>query len=1667
MLGRTVTIQRRPDGFYDCPCGAPPHRLLDWQKMRRLCLLEKHPGDQDRNPYPDEPFERYSQQALAKLQQHFGDEPYTLDEPHNIHCDPNVVEDRDGDVEMENVAVENTDSEVPANGESSRPLPDSIPNSTPYLDGIPPNPVDPILSMMEDVEIANKHDSDSDSSDGESVSDDEEEDHRTDGESDPVILLARWNIFVEPQLHRTVCTACRKLIEYPHMHSHQKKHHFKSRSIPSHLRLPSKESLVLILQSLDAHTPLPIQFSGIPSLEVAATVSGYKCLVEGCNWCYPKVQQMHVHLRKHHPDLVIHPKARVYPAVDLQATEGYRGKKRWFHVIRSTSSVLQVRDTLDKLAVGLDQPPETYRVSDSAQEKPAVLAQTSWDLLLQDVHIRSLRNLVNGSGAPEPHLDLLKTKIHEYYQGIAKALPNANTLTMRHLACEKKGETVPKPFGKLQESKTLTLYARVMSDFVSFFLRSLDVDVTNYPITLHPETRHQLSQLAAKLRDENTSSNELKISIHQTIWSFLCYPTREDSKSDHTCPLTRFLVAYHLLDDAGTFAGPKQLPPTLSQLQWCLRGTAANEIWRRMELEDTDSYSAYQQYVEQYVNDSTPSLFTSLQQNMSFLSALSFNEHEVPSLNFNHDYSVITVYNKPVVVDMLFTGIRDLIATTEQKIVKLFRGMSIAKFLARIDQALVPDKSSQGHWLRDKHEDKSWGYGFIFETLNGFDADRTALYDHLCRDPDLFTVTNKQVIPKTAAIREWLTDVDEVVQALFYLVFVTWGGGARGTEMQHLLYANRNTHTRHFIIVNGVPTIITSYNKTQSIVGAGKLIGRTAAPGVNRLLILVIWQVYFTCSRLSLSVGIEREDAARYLYEMFVLSGRSMTSDKFSKTLGHYTHLTTGARLTLQPFRQMMTALLIYFTQSTFNDPDDPDMKLVHESFGHGVSIGQSRYNVTFLTALTGIPVDGIAKMHIVCFKWQKSAGVLHPALEHNFDATNTNLNPSPTQASLALEAILRSNHRTTLNHVTDTVQASENRTRLFIRDELETHFTVHRDYMRMNPTSTTTWALAPPPRDAIHPRTREILGLVLGNQNTGRATKFTSPQQASIMQSVRSPYHILGVIETGGGKSAAFFGAPYFFPESLFVVVSPLVALTDDLYRRMRMHQFACGKWGEDGFDAMNAQLVLVGAHEAGTQSFQEWIGSPAIKKRLKRVFIDECHKVVTDKKFRSCFRVFEYLTEPGLPITFLSATMLPRSVPALLSSMHINDPKLVHEIHKNTARNIKYNVRKVDGELWMDHIRDYVHERLETMAEEDRGIVYTSTTSEARKLSSHLGCDFYISQVNPDPVLNKRIKKEIVEAWRNGTQRWVVATQAFGLGIDYHAVRHIVHWGPRKIIDFDQETGRAGRDGNPAYSMTFYSQLPLEFDPKDSEDGIDHHGRNEMRVFLETKSCVRLVFDVFGSECHSCHAIDAQECHNCERKAQEPFENLMTEFPRHDLPLAPTTANPLPGSSTTNTRPLTVEMNAKGIVDHHQYIDDQLQVLTRILSAAEATSCADCFVAGITHVDGSPPQNRGTLFSTTLTTTMNIGYTYSTRWPGCYICWVPWREPCGHEPTSAKGTVDRSRYKTTLPRKIPQSFPLSSPQYSRRLNLTNSRTSCIVTRLLENWESRRGPAYDSSGPG
>jgi superfamily II DNA helicase RecQ len=359
------------------------------------------------------------------------------------------------------------------------------------------------------------------------------------------------------------------------------------------------------------------------------------------------------------------------------------------------------------------------------------------------------------------------------------------------------------------------------------------------------------------------------------------------------------------------------------------------------------------------------------------------------------------------------------------------------------------------------------------------------------------------------------------------------------------------------------------------------------------------------------------------------------------------------------------------------------------------------------------------------------------------------------------------------------------------------------------------------------------------------KSFSFTSHQRAELIQSSLTNDHVLAVMPTGGGKSLAFFAVPLLSPFGLFIVVTPFVVLTEDMCQRLTIYPISGGSWASD-INLFDVQLVIVPAHEAGSSHFFEW--AQVNSEQIHRVFLDKAHHIIVSESYCPCFRLFRLLTCLKKPITFLTATMPPHSIPALCQSMMIN-PLLLHIIQAPVSRpNVGYHIIHVDESHLVEKTTEVF--RSITLQPNERGVIYTTSIAFTHEIARQLSMPAYTSRILPDEQMNKEEKSCCFLAWRSGKTPWVAATICFSEDVDFSSIQYTVIVEPKEMLSFLQESGRLGRDGIASQSITIWSALP---NPPPANDP-DHCRKCSMTWFLQTKPRRRLTFHQFDPGVHSC---------------------------------------------------------------------------------------------------------------------------------------------------------------------------------------------------------------------
>lgn len=311
---------------------------------------------------------------------------------------------------------------------------------------------------------------------------------------------------------------------------------------------------------------------------------------------------------------------------------------------------------------------------------------------------------------------------------------------------------------------------------------------------------------------------------------------------------------------------------------------------------------------------------------------------------------------------------------------------------------------------------------------------------------------------------------------------------------------------------------------------------------------------------------------------------------------------------------------------------------------------------------------------------------------------------------------------------------------------------------------------------------------------------------QRSIIDSIGSGRDTLGLMPTGGGKSITF-QVPALAKEGVCIVITPLIALMKDQVQNLRRRGIIAAAI-YSGMKRNEIVVTLENCILGNTKILYvspERIGSELFKTKLRHmkvsfITVDEAHCISQwGYDFRPSYLCISDIRslKPDVPVLALTATATTQVMADIQSKLgfeHENVFRMSFE-----RKNLRYVVRKTN-----DKRREMIN-----ILHNVKGcaIIYVRSRRRSSEISDLLN-DNGISATFYHAGLEHSVKDERQHLWHDDKIRVMVATNAFGMGIDKPDVRIVLHLDcPDSLEAYFQEAGRAGRDGNTAYAVLFYN--------------------------------------------------------------------------------------------------------------------------------------------------------------------------------------------------------------------------------------------------------------------
>ena len=386
---------------------------------------------------------------------------------------------------------------------------------------------------------------------------------------------------------------------------------------------------------------------------------------------------------------------------------------------------------------------------------------------------------------------------------------------------------------------------------------------------------------------------------------------------------------------------------------------------------------------------------------------------------------------------------------------------------------------------------------------------------------------------------------------------------------------------------------------------------------------------------------------------------------------------------------------------------------------------------------------------------------------------------------------------------------------------------------------------------------------------------RFRSEEQAQAVQiALQGGQDLLAILPTGGGKSLVFQLPAWVEKDQTTVVIIPFVALLEEMEDRCKELNLSCHIWRKSDaiYGPPKTQIVLAAVEHAVTSEFQQFLIQLESTDVLTRLVLDECHVVLTHRDFRGVLRRLSSVIRCVCVQLILLTATLPVEME---ESLRINlGCERWHVIRKRAERpEIKYRVEILsEARSRRDLNREVgklLRSKLPDFKDDDRVIIYCLQKDWAEDLARYLNdkfgeelCGIYHAKMD----ISER--RKIYERWKEGGISIMVATSALGAGIDHPKVRLVIHHGHAgSMIDLCQETGRAGRDGNPAEAVTLFWPEITRF-----TDWIKEEEREPVLQWIRSEGCRRTTMGMYlhgiGRDCLS--MAKGEHCDHCEQALQ-----------------------------------------------------------------------------------------------------------------------------------------------------------------------------------------------------
>src|SRR5277367_6555500 len=828
--------------------------------------------------------------------------------------------------------------------------------------------------------------------------------------------------------------------------------------------------------------------------------------------------------------------------------------------------------------------------------------------------------------------------------------------------------------------------------------------------------------------------------------------------------------------------------------------------------------------------------------------------------------------------------------------------------------------------LSDNPSEEKVGWSFLKDIQNKFAVDgKWWLLKRVSHEPRLQREWIEDVEGdhpyRMEAVAEYQQKVEQFQEKLLLILHMVGGQPARATELIGMRYANtKQGGLRNIFIDRGMVAFVTTYHKNYRQTGKMKIIHRYLPREVGELLLRYLWLVlpfwqavqsvtekadqlspFIWADAVAKDKKDEKEQGDRTEGdvdegdELGELDFKTMhqskqwTSERIRKIMQKHSEKWLGVRLNISAWTHIAIGISRRYLRGRFTVDEEEEVDW--ETFDEDNLDGDSPWD---LQAGHGTHIAGMIYARLLRQAPGQTMG-RQDMFRQVSQEWHRFLQFTSTIQGVGIKAGIK-RPRSEWEHIGRDVQ--------FRRFKQMCHVNIHR-------------------------KLKELMG---------EKAEFRGLQEKTIHAIMTGQSPIVSIMATGQGKSLSFMLPAYCISGGTTVVIIPLCSLQEDLERRCKEARIECVQW-DSRKPHETASIVLVTPESAVTKTFNTYINRLRGTYQLDRVVIDECHVVLdSGPDFRPKLRALgAEMVQWGTQLIFLTATLPPKDEDEFSKAMRIPQ-EYVHMFRgPTTRRNIRYQVQEVEGDI-VEAICEVVKKKLDQYATPSKIVVYGSSVEQTIEIGEALECPIYHRSVD-DRAGKARRMKELME----GRSRVIAATDALGLGVDLPDIRVVIHAGqPRKLSDYAQESGRAGRDGKSSEAIIVCGHIEQ---PRHRSKSWAQSGE-EIFDFVAGHICQRIIMDqIMDGRMDRVGCEEGEEqCDVCRR--QEMVTQCSQELPTlqedlveldvgfGDSGIGRSMSSQVQGSITPNipSSPVSEDqgfMNHSPIPGRFQSQDDELQTM------------------------------------------------------------------------------------------------------------------------------------------